>query len=131
MAKRKNSMKKKKQQPVSQEMIRPVVETDKWCDFRKKNESSKAPYGYVVEVSKKKEFNLLSKELPSGYIVRSKLIKGVFYVQFIPKQYFFGPEPEYTVHSFMEEITKYKKRRILNVLNERRPKHAKRPSRKR
>ncbi len=122
--------KRKKQQPVSQEIIRPVVETDTWCNFKKKNESSKAPYGYVVKVSKKKEFNVLSKELPSGYIVRSKLIKGDFYVQFIPKQYFFGPRPEYVLHSFMREIAKQKKRRILNVLNESRPKHPKRSQRK-
>ncbi len=126
---KKNMMKKKKQQPVSQETFRTVVETDTWCNFKKRNESSKAPYGYVVEVSKKKEFNNLPKDLPNGYIVRSKLIKGIFYVQFIPKECFYGPEPLYTIHSFMEEMAKHKKRRILNVLNKSRPKRTKRHKR--
>ncbi len=122
MAKGKNMKKKNKQQPVSQESFRAVVETDTWCSFKKRNENSKAPYGYLVAVSTRKEFNTLPEDVARGYIVRSKLIGGTFYVQVIPKEYFYGPEPEYAVHTFMEIISKKRRRRIFNVLNESRPK---------
>lgn len=127
----KNMMNKKNQLPVSKEVFRPVVKSDAWCSFKKRNEGSKAPYGYVVAVSKEKEFNSLPKEMSSGYIVRSKLIGKTFYVQFIPKTSFCGPEPNYTIHSFQEEITNRKNRRIITVLNQSRPKRVKRHKRNR
>ena len=75
---KKNMMKKKKQQPVSQETFRTVVETDTWCNFKKRNESSKAPYGYVVEVSKKIEFNNLPQDLPKEFFMYNLFQKSAF-----------------------------------------------------
>ncbi len=125
MAKVKKQKEVKKQQPISKGIFRPVdPKTDTWCSFKKKDEISKAPYGYVAEVVRDKKGCFLPEQVSRGYIVRSKLINGTFYVQFIPKNNFFGAEPNYVIF-----FTKNEKRRIWNVINTTRPKKAKRPMR--
>lgn len=64
--------------------IRPVTKNDKWCWFRKKNtrggKITSIPYGEILTVEYFKDSFLIK---PNGYIVRSKVINGILYLQIV------------------------------------------------
>ena len=67
--------------------IRPVTKNDKWCWFRKKKarggQITSIPYGEILTVEYFKDSFLIK---PNGYIVRSKVINGILYLQIVKGQ---------------------------------------------